>query len=92
MHQIRDELKMQYFEHKHIAKTFNNYISFSYFLFIDDFEIYRNMYHILKTFYFILICFSYEKRRKIVNVFILILNSHDVNLKTVVKVFDKIIK
>ena len=92
MHQIRDELKMQYFEHKHIAKTFNNYTSFSYLLFINDFEIYRNMYRAFKAFYFISIYLFYEKRRKIINVFILILNSYDVNLKTIIKVFNKIIK
>ena len=83
---------MQYFECKYIAKIFDNYISFSYFLFIDDFGIYRNMYRVLKAFYFILFYFSYEKRRKIVNVFILTLNSHDVNLKTIMKTFNKIIK
>ena len=83
---------MQYFERDHITKTFNIYISFSYFLFINDFEIYRNMYRALKTFYFISIYLFYEKRRKIVNVFILILNLYDINLKTIVKTFNKIIK
>ena len=92
MHQIRDELKMQYFERKHITKTFNNHIFFSYFLFIDNFEIHRNMYYALKTFYLILIYLSYEKRHKIINIFILILNPHDINLKTIMKIFNKIIK
>ena len=87
MHQIRDELRMKYFDRKHIAKAFNNQISFLYLLFINDFEIHRNIYRILKTFYFISIYLSYEKRRKIINIFTLILNSHDVNLKTIMKIF-----
>ena len=50
------------------------------------------MYRTLKTFYFISNNLFYNKRRKIVNVFILILKSYDVVLKNVVDAFAKFIK
>ena len=51
---------MKYFKYKYIIKVFNNYI-FLYLLFIDNFEIYCNIYRILKGFYFIPIYFLYKK-------------------------------
>ena len=49
------------------------------------------MYRVLKTFYLIFVCLSYENRRKIINVFI-ILDSHETKIKNVVKAFFKSIK
>ena len=50
------------------------------------------MYRFLKAFYLIFANLSYEKRRKIVNVFTLTLEFHDVALEDVVKIFFKNIK
>lgn len=50
------------------------------------------MYRTLKTFYFILACLSYKKRRKLTNVFILTLESYKIIFHDVVEVFSKSIK
>ena len=50
------------------------------------------MYRALKGFYLIFACLSYEEWRKIVNVFILTLEPHEANIKTVIEVFDKAIR
>ena len=43
MYQIFDELKVQHFDRKYVKKVFDkSHVSFSYFLFIDEFEIHRN--------------------------------------------------
>ena len=50
------------------------------------------MYRVLKTFYFILACLFYSERRKMINVFILTLRFHEIQLKEVVEVFRKFLK
>ena len=50
------------------------------------------MYRALKVFYLILIYLIYEKRRKLINIFILILNSYNIKLEEVIKVFYKFIR
>ena len=62
-----------------------------YLLFIDDFEIYKNIYKALKVFYLIFIYLNYEKRKKFVNVFTLILKSYNVKLNNIMKIFIKFI-
>ena len=47
------------------------------------------MYRALKTFYLISRFLFYNKRRKIINYFVLTLRSHRANIKNVVKVFAK---
>ena len=92
-HFIRDELKVSHFDREYV-ETFLIDIDFFFFylLFINDFDIHKNMYRALKTFYFISDNLFYDERRKIVNVFTLILKSHDVALKNVVNAFAKFIK
>ena len=93
LHLTRDELKVQYFDREHFAKVFNkSYISLSYLLFIDDFEIHKNIYRALKIFYLISVCLSYVERRKMTNVFTLTLSFHDANVQDVMKVFSKSIR
>ena len=92
IHQTRDELKIEYFDKEYVVEVFNQfYVFFFYFLFVDDFEIHRNMYRFFKAFYLILICLFYKKRRKIINVFILILNFYDVDMKNVVEAIRRFI-
>ena len=84
---------MEYFGRERLAEVcYSSLISFSYLLFIDDFDIHRNMYRALKGFYLISACLSYEERRKIVNVFILTLEPHKADIKAVIEVFDKAIR
>ena len=63
-----------------------------FFFFVNDFDVHRNMYKTLKAFYFILINLFYEKRRKLINVFILILKFYNAKIKNVIIVFIKVIK
>ena len=93
LHLTRDELKIQYFDRKHFAKVFNkSHISLFYLLFIDNFKLHKNMYRALKNFYLILIYLSYVERKKMTNVFILILSFHDINVQDMMKVFNKSIR
>ena len=93
LHQTCKELKMKYFKREKLSKVFDkSHVSFSYLFFIDDFEIYRNNYRFLKTFYFTSVDLSYKKRRKLINVFILILKSHEVNFENVIECIFKIIR
>ena len=45
----------------------------------------------MKTFYFIFV-FFYEKRRKFINIFILILNLYKIDIHAIIKIFNKFIK
>ena len=50
------------------------------------------MYRALKAFYFIFVCLFYFKRKKMINIFILTLKSHEIQLKNVIEVFRKSLK
>jgi len=63
-----------------------------YFLFINNFNIYRNIYYVSKAFYLILACLVYKKRQKIANVFTFTLEFYRTKLKIVVKAFFKSIR
>ena len=93
MHQTFDELKIQHFDRKYVKKVFDkSHVSFSYFLFIDEFEIHKNIYRFLKIFYLISTALFYKKRRKIVNIFTFILNSHETKIKNIVEIIHKSIQ
>ena len=93
LHSIKNELKIEYFDRDWFVETFNKFLLFLfYFLFVNDFEIYKNMYRFLKIFYLIFVNFLYKKRRILINVFIVILNSHDAHFKNVIEIFDKTIR
>ena len=84
---------MKYFDREKIQKIFNKFhFSFFYFLFIDDFDVHRNNYRFLKAFYLTLKILFYQKRRKIVNVFTLILESHDIKSDNVIAFIIKLIQ
>ena len=92
-HQTRGELKMKYFEREKLSKIFDkSHVSFSYLLFIDDLKIHWNNYRFFKAFYFTSVDLSYKKRRKLINVFILTLRSHEVNIENVIECIFKIIR
>ena len=76
---------MKYFDREKIQEIFDKFhLSFFYFLFIDDFDVHRNNYRFLKAFYLTLTTLSYQKRRKVVNVFTLTFESHDVKVDDVI--------
>ena len=93
LHSTRAKLKIFHFDRNHVKRFFSQiHLFFIYLLFIDEFEVHRNMYRSFKTFYLIFANLSYERKRKIVNVFTLILESHDVAFENVVKIFFKNIR
>ncbi len=92
LHQTREELEIDYFDRNYIKKYFIFLIFLLYLLFIDNFDIYRNIYRALKAFYLIPEYLFYNKRRKTINCFVLILKSHRTNIENVIKVFAKSIK
>ena len=93
VHSTRIEFEIIEYDRKYVNDfIFKIYIFIFYFLFIDDFEIHRNNYRNLQTYYLISACFSYSKRKKIANVFTLILKSHKINTIDVTKNFRKFIQ
>ncbi len=61
-------------------------------MFIDNFKVYRNIYRAFKVFYLILIYLDYIEYRKLVNIFILILEPYSTNIINIIKVFSKFIQ
>ena len=92
LYSIHNELEIIYFNRDYlkiiIAKFF---LYLLYLLFIDNFDIYKNIYRTLKIFYFISIYLNYVKRKKFANIFILFLRFYNVNIKNVIKAFRKFI-
>ena len=86
---LRTKLKFKTFTRFYFVKKnffFSKCISMSLFIFIDDFELYRNSYRILMKMYVIVIVFIFKKRNRKINVFFLILELHDSNFSDVIKV------
>lgn len=65
INQIKIKLKIKYFDKNYLIEIFDkSHIFLFCFLFVDNFDIYKNMYKLLKTFYFIFACLSYKKNEK----------------------------
>ncbi len=92
LYQTREKLKIDYFNRDYIKRYLISIIFLLYLLFIDNFNIYRNIYQALKIFYLIPEYLFYNKKRKIVNCFVLILEPHKTNIENIVKVFVKSIR
>ena len=88
---LKINLKLIILIAKDLLRYLANFIFFLYFFLIDNFEIYINIYYILKIFYIIFDYFLYFKRKKLVNIFILILESYKVNIKNIIEIFSKFI-
>ena len=73
---LRTELKFKNFIRFYFVKIFffTKCILVLLFIFIDDFEFYRNSYCILMKMYVIVIAFTFKKRNRKINVFFLFLN------------------
>ncbi len=61
---------------------------FSLFVFIDDFELYRNVYHSINDIYAMSTSFCDLKKQKSKNAFTLILDSHEAKLNDVLECFQ----
>lgn len=78
---IRVKLKLKKFIRQHFINHFDKskYFVVLWFLliFIDEFDFYRNMYRSLIDVYFIIAAFFFRERIRRLNVFALILKSHE---------------
>lgn len=90
MHLTRTDIEVDYFGRDSL-EAFTNQgrdgmpsLSLPFVLFIDDFEVYHNIYRALKAFYLIPICLDYIKRQKPSNGFTLILGLYDASFYEVV--------
>ena len=91
---LKAELKIKEFKRNHFVQNFDceftmkqfRCISISFFIFIDDFELYRNNYRIFMKVYIIVAALIFKKRTRRINVFSFILESHDSNFADVIKV------
>lgn len=89
----KNELKEIYYNRKKLRNFFTRFDkSILYVLFIDDFDIYRNIYRALKKINLIFAYLLYKKRKKFVNIFISILNSHEIKLNNMIKIFVEFIQ
>ncbi len=61
---------------------------FSFMIFIDEFELYKNVYHSMNDIYAMSIALCELKKQKNKNAFILILSSHEAKLKNVLDCFQ----
>ena len=93
IHQIKEKLEIKYFDRDYVIEVFDkSHIFLFYFFFVDDFEIHKNIYKSFKIFYLILIYLFYKNRKKIVNNFTLIFESHEINMKNVIDFIRKFIQ
>ena len=86
-----EKLKIDHFKREHIIKMFTSLfiLSLSLILFVDNFDVHRNMYCTLKAFYWISVNLSYKEQCKVTNIFTLSLRSHETDVREIVKVFIK---
>ena len=83
-------MKINYFDREYIEFFFFIIIVILFLSIISN--IYRNIYRAFKVFYFISTKLNYKERRKLVNIFTLILELYNVTFEYIVKVFFKSIK
>ena len=81
---------MTHFDRKRLqAFVTKSHISLLYLLFINNFKIYKNIYRALKAFYLIFVYLNYQEKRKLINIFILLLSLYEIKIEKIIKVFNK---
>ncbi len=86
---IREELEFKTFDKKSLINNLNHKMLFFLFvIFIDEFELYKNVNHLMNDIYAISIILCELKKQKSKNAFILILSSHETKLKNVFDYFQ----
>ena len=95
-HSVRNEFELTTYTRRHFIENFDKKIQkscffFSFLTFIDDFDLYRNMYRILMRMYMIFANFFFKKRIRRFNVLSLILESHESNFADIVAVLQSLL-
>ena len=82
----REELEIKIYEHDYFVTSFieGKCLSVSFLCFVNDFDLFRNMYQFLMKIYAILTEMMIRERIRRVNVFSLTLESHDVEFLDVI--------
>jgi hypothetical protein len=86
---VRKKLELKTFDKKWLIRNLNQkMLSFFLLIFIDEFDLYRNVYHFVSDIYAMSIAFCELKKQKNSNTFILILSLHEEKLNDVVNCFQ----
>ena len=86
MSSIRGELKLQVFGQEFLtSRLIQGITSLSIVMFIDDFELYCNMYHSLTGIYVVTAELSMSDRQKSINAHIITLEPHGSDFNDVIK-------
>ena len=81
---LKIELKIREFTRNHFVQNFrHSCISISLFIFIDDFDLYRNSYRSFMNMYVIVTALIFKERARRTNVFSFIFESHENNFSNV---------
>lgn len=87
---LQDELEQEYYDCQHIINFLKFDVqSMSLTCFIDDFDLYHNMYQALSEIYLTSSTLTLIERQKTRNVYLIILSSHDADLNDVIQAFAK---
>jgi hypothetical protein len=82
---LRDELELMTFDREFLTSQLNREIQFcSFVIFVDAFDLYRNMYRFLIEVYALSTTLSHKERQKSINCFVLTLDSHEVNFRNII--------
>jgi hypothetical protein len=82
---LRDELELMIFDREFLTSQLNKKIQFcSFVIFVNVFDLYRNMYKFLIEMYALSTTLFHKERQKNINCFVLILNSHEINFKNII--------
>ena len=93
---LREKLKLKIYFRTFYEKQFdvNNsnikIFSLSYFLFLNDFDLYRNNYRNFMSIYMIFVAFNFNERMRRINVFSLTLEPHESNLNDVLNILSSL--
>lgn len=87
---LKKELEVKYYDRKTFVKKLHvNVLSLLFTCFIDDFDLYRNMYRNLCDIYFTSTTLSLKKRQRIRNLYSMTFESHDSKLNDVVRLMKE---
>lgn len=93
---LRSKLEILQYSREYLLRTFaklgQKVYSLLFYVFIDRFGLYRNMYRKLDTFYIILARLSFQERTRRTNVYLVIVSPYSSNIEAVVRAIRLIIR
>lgn len=93
---LRSKLEILQYSREYLLRTFaklgQKVYSLLFYVFIDGFGLYRNMYRKLDAFYIILARLSFQERTRRTNVYLVIVSPYSSNIEAVVRAIGLIIR